>query len=248
VAQGRDFWEVILARYNLSLKVVAGSLEDIPPQGPLILVANHPYGILDGLMMGHILSARRGDFRIVAHRVFRRSEDLNRAILPIAFDETPEAVALNIETRRQALGYLAQGGAVGIFPGGTVSTAPRPFGRPMDPQWRSFTAKMVQKSDAAVVPIWFEGQNSRPFQLASHLHQTLRLALLIREFRARVGTPVKIAVGRPIPRARLAARAGDPRGLMDLLRAETYALAPDPLPSLDYGYEFEERYRARAGA
>ena len=79
VARGRDFWQVMVERYGLSLDVVGGSLQNIPRSGPLILIANHPYGILDGLMMGHILSkARGGDFRILAHQVFRRAPELER--------------------------------------------------------------------------------------------------------------------------------------------------------------------------
>ena len=181
VAEGRDFWQVMVDRYGLSLDITAGSLANIPSEGPLILVANHPYGILDGLMMGHILSEVRGDFRILAHRVFRKAEDLDRVILPISFDDTKEATKLNIETRKTALRYLADGGAIGIFPGGTVSTAPKPFGQAMDPGWRAFTARMIAKSGATVVPVFFEGANSRLFQVASHLHATLRMALLIKE-------------------------------------------------------------------
>ena len=159
VAQGRDFWEVMVERYGLRLDVVGGALTDIPREGPLVVVANHPYGILDGLMLGHILSVTRGDFRILAHRVFRRAEDLDRVILPISFDETKEAVQQNLETRKEALRYLGAGGAIGIFPGGTVSTAAKPFRRPMDPGWRSFTARMIAKSGATVVPIYFDGHN-----------------------------------------------------------------------------------------
>ena len=166
VAAGRDFWQVMVERYGLTLDVVGGRLDNIPRTGPLILIANHPYGILDGMMMGHILSQTRGDFRILAHKVFRKAEDLNRIILPISFDETKEAVALNIETRKTALNYLRDGGAIGIFPGGTVSTAAKPFAQPLDPGWRGFTARMVAKSDATVVPIFFEGHTSRLFQLA----------------------------------------------------------------------------------
>jgi putative hemolysin len=142
------------------------------------------------------------------------------------------------------LAYLGAGGAIGIFPGGTVSTAPRPFGPPIDPQWRAFTARMVARSGAVVVPVFFDGRNSRLFQLASHFHATLRVALLIKEFRARVGTSVRIAVGEPIGRADLAAFASDPKRMMDFLRERTYALSPKPLKSLGYGFEFEDKYRA----
>ena len=243
VAQGRDFWEVMVERYRLSLDVMGGSLDNIPKNGPLILIANHPYGILDGLMMGHILSKTRGDFRILAHQVFRKAEDLNRVILPIAFDETKEAVKLNLETRKTALNYLNEGGAIGVFPGGTVSTSAKPFSRPMDPGWRSFTAKMVAKSNATVVPIYFDGHNSRMFQLASHLHYTLRMGLLIKEFRARVGTPVRVVIGQPIDPAEIAKRSKDTREMMDFLRKSTYALSPKPYASYDYGFEFEEKHK-----
>ncbi|MDF0601337.1 lysophospholipid acyltransferase family protein [Psychromarinibacter sp. C21-152] len=243
VADGRDFWQVMIDRYGLSLDVVAGSLDDIPRDQPLILISNHPYGILDGLMMGHILSLTRGDFRILAHRVFRKAEELNRIVLPISFDETKEALRQNVETRKTALDYLANGGAIGVFPGGTVSTAPKPFAQPADPVWRNFTAKMIAKSDAAVVPVFFDGHNSRLFQIASHLHYTLRMALLIKEFRMRVDEPVKIAVGTPIPQDDLDRHRGDTKSMMDFLRRQTYALSPKPLKS-GYGFEFEEKYRA----
>jgi hypothetical protein len=209
-----------------------------------VVVANHPYGILDGLMMGRILSERRGgDFRVMAHRVFCRSADLERVILPINFDETKEAARQNIETRAEALRYLGGGGAIGIFPGGTVSTAARPFDRPMDPGWRTFTAKMIARTEATVVPVFFDGHNSRLFQLASHVHYTLRLGMLIREFRTRVGTPVRVVVGAPVPRAELDARRGDPKALMDFLRRSTYDLSPKPLQSNRLGHEFEAKYR-----
>lgn len=244
VASGRDFWEVMVERYGLSLELSAGSLDSIPRSGPLILVANHPFGILDGLMLGHILSRTRGDFRILAHRVFRKAPDLERVVLPISFDNSREALALNLATRRAALDYLASGGAIGVFPGGTVSTAHTPFGRPLDPGWRAFTARMIAKSGAAVVPVYFEGANSRLFQIASHLHETLRVALLIKEFRRRVDEPVKVAVGTPIPPHELAARSGDTKAMMDFLRQRTYALSPRPHETLGYGFEFEERYKA----
>ncbi|MEO1734342.1 MAG: lysophospholipid acyltransferase family protein, partial [Pseudomonadota bacterium] len=211
VAAGRDFWAVMVERYGLSLDVAGGSLDNIPKTGPLILIANHPYGILDGLMMGHILSEVRGDFRILAHRVFRKAEELNRIILPISFDETKEAVKLNIETRKRALSYLSDGGAIGIFPGGTVSTSAKPFSQPIDPGWRSFTARMVAKSNATVVPVYFDGHNTRLFSVASHLHYTLRMGLLIREFKKKVVSPVRVVIGKPLERDTLDPLSKDAR-------------------------------------
>ncbi len=244
VANGRDFWSVMVERYGLSLNVTGGSLSNIPRDGPLILIANHPYGILDGMMLGYILSQARGDFRILANRVFLKAEDLNEIILPVSFESSKVATKLNLETRKSALNYLDQCGAIGIFPGGTVSTGAHPFSHPMDPGWRGFTARMVAKSNATVVPVFFDGHTSRLFQIASHLHSTLRMGLLIKEFKKRVDTPVNVVIGEPIGRDVLDPLAKDSRKMMDFLRKATYELSPKPLKSYDYGYEFEERHRA----
>lgn len=248
VAAGRDFWQVMVERYGLTLDIVGGALGNIPRDGPLMVIANHPYGILDGLVMGHILSKIRGDFRLLANSVFRKAEDLNKIILPISFAETKEAVKQNIETRQTALNYLAQGGAIGIFPGGTVSTAVKPFSKPMDPGWRSFTARMVAKSNATVVPLYFDGHTSRLFQIASHAHVNLRMGLLIREFGERVDMPVRIVVGKPLERAQLDPLAKDSKAMMEFLRKSTYELAPGPVKSFELGYEFEEKHRSPVGS
>jgi putative hemolysin len=240
LAKGRAFWEVIPERYGLTLDVTEGDLAHIPKTGPLILIANHPYGILDGLMMALILHRIRGDFRILANAVFMKAPALDDVILPISFDETPDALRLNIATRAKALDYLGQGGAIGVFPGGTVSTAAKPFSEPLDPVWRGFTAKMIAKAGATVVPVYFEGHNSRLFQIASHLHYTLRLGLLMKEFRARTDTPVRVRIGAPIAPQDLPRASGE---MMDQLRRATYALSPTPLSPYALGYEFEARYR-----
>ena len=194
-------------------------------------------------MMGHILSMVRGDFRIMANSVFKKAEELNRVLLPISFDDDREAMAMNIATRKEALRYLGERGAIGIFPGGTVSTAAKPFSKPMDPGWRSFTARMVAKSDATVVPLYFDGHTSRLFQIASHMHTKLRLRLLIKEIKHRVDTPVRVVIGEPIARAVLDPMAGDPKQMMEFLRKATYELNPNPVKVFDLGYEFEERHR-----
>lgn len=245
LARGRSFWQVMPETFGLSLEVIGGSLESIPATGPLVVIANHPYGILDGLMMGHLLDAVRGDFRILANSVFTRAPDLTRVVLPISFEDSKDALRCNLETRSKALAHLGQGGAIGVFPGGTVSTAAKPFSRPMDPGWRNFTAKMIAKSGATVVPVYFHGQNSRLFQIASHLHPNLRLALLLNEFRRRTDAPVQVVIGTPIKADDPALQQADPARLMQTLRRATYALSPAPLPSYDYGYEFEAKYKTR---
>lgn len=244
LASGQTIWQIMVRRYGLELDVLEGALENIPREGPLIVVSNHPYGILDGLMMGHMLSVTRGDFRILANTVFKQAEDIDRVILPVSFDATKDAVQLNLETRKVALKYLEDGGCIGIFPGGTVSTSATPMGKPLDPSWRAFTAKMVAKSGAQVVPIFFEGSNSRLFQLASHLHSSLRTGLLIREFKNRIDEPVRVVIGEPIAPEELDPYRKDPKQMMDFLRKRTYALSPKPIDNLELGFEFEAKHGA----
>jgi putative hemolysin len=231
VAEGRDFWEVMCDRYGIRLDVRGGSLEAIPARGPLVVVANHPYGVLDGLVMGRILSGRRGgDFRILAHSVFSRAPEVAARILPVDFDGTPQAAEANVAMRAEALRYLRAGGAVGVFPAGAVSTAPTPLGHPVDAPWGAFTARLIARSGATVVPVFFEGRTSRLFQVASHLHQTLRMGMLLREFRARTDAPLRLVVGEPVPAEAIAALRGDAPALMAALRRATYALSPTALP------------------
>lgn len=243
IEEAENFWAEMVSLFELRLNVMRGSLQDIPKDGPLVVVANHPYGILDGLFMGYILSQTRPSFRILANDIFGVAPQISDIILPISFDPTPDAMRMNLNTRKSAISYLKEGGAIGVFPGGTVSTSLRPFGLPSDPGWRSFTGKLILKSGATVVPIFFEGQNSRRFQICSRVHTNLRLSLLINEFYRRVEDEVRICVGTPISGAELADTAKNGRDLMDELRARTYLLDPVATQPRALGYEFEDIHR-----
>jgi len=238
IDENNSFWDVVARRYGLTLEVVSGSLSNIPATGPVVVISNHPYGILDGLMMGKIMSTARAEFRIMAHKVFSKADEISDSILPISFDGTKEAMAMNLKTRKDALTYLNAGGAVAVFPGGSVSSPQRMFSRPMDPEWGTFSSKMIQRSKAAVVPVFFEGFNSRRFHVAGRMSRTLRTALLVNEFKRRINKPVRISVGEPMDRAALDAYAKDPRALMDFLRAATYELSSKPINTKEYGREF----------
>ena len=239
----QNFWHSIMESYGVTVDIMDGELGDIPVDQPLIVVANHPYGILDGLVMGSVLAQSGANFKIIANDIFNKAQEISDKILPISFKNTREAISLNLRTRKNALMHLSHGGAIGIFPGGTVSTSSKLFSQPADPAWRSFTAKMIFKSNALVVPIFFDGNTSRIFQLASHLNPTIRAGLLLREFRLRLDKPVRIVIGKPIPRCRIDSFKNDSRKIMDFLRLETYRLSPNKNQTFEYGYEFEHKHR-----
>ena len=233
-----DIWHTLVNCFGLNLQFLEGSLSNIPKTGPLVIVANHPFGLLDSTIMGYILSQTRSDFRIIAHQVFLKAPHLVPFMLPIYFDNTKQALMANVQTRKKALQLLTEGAAIGIFPGGTVSTSAKPFSKPMDPHWRAFTARLILKSQATIIPVYFDGQNSRLFQLASHVHSTVRVGLLLREFEKRVDTSVKVVIGKPIAQSDIDLYANDTPKLMDFLRSCTYSLSPTPLDSYEYGYDF----------
>ena len=239
----QNFWHSTMEGYGVTIDIMQGELRDIPVDRPLIVVANHPYGILDGLVMGSVLAQSGANFKIIANDIFNKAQEIGEKILPISFKNTRESVLLNLQTRKNALTHLSHGGAIGIFPGGTVSTSSKLFSQPVDPVWRSFTAKMIFKSNALVVPIFFDGNTSRIFQLASHLHPTVRAGLLLREFKLRLNKPVRIVIGKPIPRFRLDLFKNDSRKIMDFLRLETYKLSPNKNQTFEYGHEFEHKHR-----
>ncbi len=222
-----DFWGASVRRLGLLLDYERERLRALPASGPIVIVANHPYGVLDGLMIGHLIGSRRPDFRIVANGVLTRSAEAAPFIFPIEFERSQRARDINLRTRRQSLQWLGAGGVLVVFPGGTVSTAQPAFGPAIDPSWKPFTARLIHAVGAPVLPICFVGQNSRLFQLASHVSQTLRLSLLFHEVANKIGTRQRIEIGDAIAYKEIA-HLRDRGTLMAELRRRTYALHPRP--------------------
>ena len=156
-----------------------------------------------------------------------RMPEIRPHALPIDFSGTPAATETNIRTRREARRLLQDGITIVVFPAGGVATAEQPFGKAEELPWKSFTARLVQLTQAAVLPVYFEGQNSALFQLVSRYSLSLRLALLVSEFRYCVGAAIRTHVGDVVPFAALAARA-DRNLLTEELYAHVHRLAPAP--------------------
>ncbi|MEO1170766.1 MAG: lysophospholipid acyltransferase family protein [Myxococcota bacterium] len=216
------FWTNAVKRLHLDVRYNPEGLERIPKDGPVVIVANHPYGVIDGIVLAWLMERVRSDFKILVNSVLARAEEARPYLLPIDFAATKSAMKMNLQSRADAREMLDKGQMVVVFPGGTVSTAVTPFGRAWDPEWKPFTARLISRGNATVVPIFFDGQNSRLFQLASLAHPTLRLALFFHEARNKMHRPVKLTIGEPLSPAALP--AGDPVALIAELRRRTYAL------------------------
>ena len=171
----------------------------LPKTGPLVFVANHPFGVVDGLVLCDLAVKARGNFRILINAMLCRDRDLAPYFLPIDFHETKAAVKNNIRSKKMAQEALEQDIPLLVFPSGFVSTADRKgFGKVVDAPWTTFAAKLIRDAQATVVPIYFRGQNSRIFHLASHVAEPLRMALLLNEASNKFGTKVIAEIGDPL--------------------------------------------------
>jgi len=211
---------------QLDVQFDSAALGKAPRTGALVAIANHPYGVLDGLAICYLVEQFRHDFMILASAVMLHAPEVRPYVLPVDLSGRPEGRKLNVETRRKALAHLKSGRSLIIFPAGLISTAPDRWGRKraIDPPWGTFTAQLIRRSKASVLPVYFPGQNGRLFQMVSHVSRALRLALIFHEVKARMGTNLPVAVGEVIPYSELAS-VGDDKTLTQELRRRTYALA-----------------------
>lgn len=228
---GESFWDSAVRRLELKVVCNEDALAAMPKTGPLVVVANHPFGVLDGVVMGHLIAKVRPDFRILTNAVLYRAEEIRSHLLPVDFTETEEALQTNLKSRAAAKHHLMNDGCLIVFPAGGVSTTPTMWHKhATDAEWKNLTARLISQAKAPVVPVYFAGQNTRLFQLASHMSMTLRLSLLFREVHRRIGSDVHVRIGELIPYEKLATIA-DRQAFMNHLREQTYALA-DGLPEI----------------
>ncbi|MFN3320630.1 glycerol acyltransferase [Rhizobium sp. TH135] len=210
---------------HVDLKVEGTWPPENIPDGPIVIVANHPFGIGDGIAVLALAEQLGRPFRVLINNELLKVPEMAPYSLPVSFEETKEALALNMQTRHEALRLLKEGVTVVIFPAGGVATAKKGFGRAEDLPWKMFPAKLIQAAKANVVPVFFEGQNGRLFHLASKISLTLRVSLLIREFRRLSGSTIRARVGVMIPWEELSTHA-DRKDLLARLFGAVFSMAP----------------------
>src|SRR5581483_9162325 len=224
-----DFWDAAMRLMRLSVDYDAEKLQAFPRSGPLMIVANHPFGLIDGLLIGHLATRVRRDFKVLTNsRLYPPDAEIRNYILPIDFDPTPTAQATNLESRAVARAHMKAGGCLIVFPAGGVATTPSFFAKKaVDFEWKHFTARLVHEAKSPVVPIFFPGQNSRMFQIASHLGMTARAAYLLHEVANKIGGSFRAVIGDVLPYDALKDMR-DPRVLCRYLRDRTEALSGMP--------------------
>jgi putative hemolysin len=220
-----DFFGAAVRLLELDVACDTARLAKVPSTGPVLFIANHPFGVLDGLLLTWLAKGIRSDVKVLAHSLLCHVPEAAGHLLPINFEETPQAREETLRSRREAQMWLRAGHAIGIFPGGGVSFSQSALRGPaVDLAWAPFTAKLARIEGCTIVPVRFAGQNSRLFQIVSHVSMTLRTALLFHETARRIGKRVEVRIGEPIQAHDLRALPGRDT-VLAMLRQRTYALA-----------------------
>ena len=223
--RGQKFWRGALDIMGIELTTPAEQLANIPTEGPVVVVANHPHGMVDGMIFADLIGRVRLDYRILTRSVLTGLDEAATSfMIPVPFPHDPEAQRKMVEMRTSAMAHLKEGGVVALFPAGVVMSSETWFGPPVEREWSLFTAKMIRKSGAKVVPIFYPGHNSRAYMIANKISAILRQGLLLHEIVRSCNKPMAPVVGAPLTDEQMVTLEKDPRGFMAWLREHTLAL------------------------
>jgi putative hemolysin len=214
----------LLDEMQVEIRVGATDVSRIPDRGPVVAVANHPFGILDGAVVSVLLSRVRPDVKVMTNAVLSGIPELQESCIFVDPFGTPESVQNNRNALKQAMGWVRDGGMLAIFPAGEVSHWRLPENEIADPTWNDTAARLIRRSSAFALPIFFCGRNSFSFHLIGLLHPRLRTAFLLQEFLQQEGKTVSVRVGNAIPTEMVTALP-DHREATEYLRWRTYLLA-----------------------
>ena len=222
---GQAFWRAALDTMGIDLTTPQAQLDRIPKDGPVVVVAIHPHGMVDGMIFADLIGRVRSDYRILTRSLLTSIDEVAGSfMIPVPFPHDPDAQRKGVEMRAKAMKHLKDGGVVALFPSGVVASSETWWGPAVEAEWNVFTAKMIRRSGATVVPMKFPGQNSRAYQIANQVSPMLRQGLLLHEIVHSCNKPQGPIVGHPIDPAEIKKHADDPRGFMAWLRDHTLAM------------------------
>jgi len=222
---GQPFWRAALDTMGIPLLTPQDQIDNIPKDGPVVVVANHPHGLVDGMILADLIGRRRTDYKILTRALLTGIDEVAASyMIAVPFPHEPDAQRKSVEMRAKAMAHLKEGGLISVFPSGVVATSDTMFGEVIEREWNVFTAQMIRRSGATVVPIFFPGSNSRVYQVANRISPTLRQSFLLHEVVKSCNKPQKPIVGQPIEAEKMKMLDSDPRGFMAWLRDHTLSL------------------------
>jgi putative hemolysin len=212
-----------LAMLNVHPQVSKRDLALIPKQGPVVAVANHPFGLIEGALIASILLSVRPDVKIMANHLLSAMPEASQLCIFVDPFGGERAARANHKGLKDAIAWLKQSGLLAVFPAGEVSHLNLRERAVTDPQWNHSVARLIRITGATVLPIYFVGANSALFQLLGFLHPRVRTALLPHEFFNKHNRTMEVRIGSPITPAKIRAYQDDV-ALIRYLRRRTYLL------------------------
>jgi len=209
LAQTAEFLDRALAELRVGTDIAEPDLKNVPASGSLVVVSNHPFGVVEGLVLARLLLAIRPDVKILANHLLSAIPEMRPMLIEIDAFGGSGAKTRNMAGLRAALSWLKKGGTIVAFPAGEVSSLALAKRMVADPPWQRGVAALVRKAAAPVLPVFFEGRNGALFQAAGFVHPRLRTLLLPRENLGQCGHSLRLAIGAPIAPEKLAAIATD---------------------------------------
>jgi putative hemolysin len=221
---GQPFWPQALEIMGIDVQTPAEQVARIPPTGPLVVVANHPHGLVDGMVLAELIGRVRTDYKILTRSLLTGIPEIAEFLIPVPFPHEDNARQAGLDMRNACMSHLRNGGVIILFPAGRVAHSETYFGPAIEGEWNPFTAKMLARSQASVLPIRFPGHNTRLYHIANKLSATLRQGLLLHEIKAALRKPQSPVIGHALSAEAIQERLHNPRSFLAWLREHTLDL------------------------
>ena len=222
-----NFWNDAVRKLEFNLQTFYQEGSFIPKSGRLIIVANHAFGVADGVSLCSVVSSIRQDYKMITHKVLRQADAVKEKIIPIDFSPNRSAILANIDARKEAEKVLQNDGVLVIFPSGQIATKENLTlnTKANDGDWKQFVSKLIIKTKSPVLPSYFEGQNSQLYHIANKMGQTFRYSLLMYELTRKIGDTINLHFGKVIPFSDFK-KIGNLIEITKHIRSKTYLLDP----------------------
>ena len=222
-----NFWHDAVKKLKFNLQTFYQEGSFIPKSGRLIIVANHAFGVADGVSLCSVVSSIRQDYKMITHKVLRQADAVKEKIIPIDFSPNRSAILANIDARKEAEKVLQNDGVIVIFPSGQIATKEdlKLNTKANDGDWKQFVSKLIIKTKSPVLPSYFEGQNSQLYHIANKMGQTFRYSLLMHELTRKIGDTINLHFGKIIPYYEFE-EIGNLIEITKFIRNKTYSLDP----------------------
>ncbi len=196
--EGEEFTQALLKTFNIKYDIIDSQLNYIPQDGPFIIVSNHPFGGADGVVLFNVIASLRPDFKILTNFILSHIPNLKNNFLPVNPFSDEGGGKSSISGLKAALLHVKNGGCLGIFPAGEVSTYYNGKKYSQDKEWGGSIIKLLSSVNVPIVPIYFDGENSKIFHFLGRIHPMLRTVRLMRELLNKIDTTVTMRIGKPV--------------------------------------------------